>query len=256
MDPQSGLVELARSLGVPERGLAILAEGNVSCRDGDAFWVKASGRRLADLDGSGLTRCGREALARAAGSSEELSDEAVADLLQGSVLEGPRPSVEAFFHAWLLGLPGVAWVGHVHPVHALALLCTEDGQTMCSQRLFPDEVVLCGPATCWVPYVDPGLPLAQAMAAAVRRFEAGRGALPRLVALQNHGIVALGSGPGEVEAALLMAEKAARVACLARAGRVPLTWLSAGQVARIAGRPDEHYRQAMLWPGASTEPLP
>lgn len=246
MQASGPLLELAHVLGDPAKGLAILAEGNVSAADGGAFWVKASGRSLAGLDQSGLTRCGREPLAQAVEGLAEMDDGAVADLLRSATLEGPRPSVEAFFHAWLLGLPGVDFVGHVHPPHALALLCTEDGQAFCGQRFFPDEVVLCGPATCWVPYVDPGLALAQAVAARVSRWAEEHGAPPRLVALQNHGILATGGSPNEVAGALLMAEKAAQVVCLARSGRAPLTPLSAGQVRRIAGREDEHYRQARL----------
>jgi rhamnose utilization protein RhaD (predicted bifunctional aldolase and dehydrogenase) len=250
MRPPVELLSLAHSLGDPARGLAIVAEGNVSCREGSGFWVKASGRALHGLAESGVAHCRRDGLAQAVEGGIVLSDaEAAERLVQAADPGHPKPSVEAFFHAWLLGLEGVSWVGHVHPVHCLALLCTEDGQTHCAQRYFPDEVVLCGPATCWLPYVDPGLPLAQAIAGRVARWVAETGRPPRLVALQNHGVIALGATPSEVEAAILMAEKAASVVCLARMGRAALTPLSPGQVRRIDAREDEHYRQRMLRDG-------
>src|SRR4028118_1292523 len=45
------LVGLSRALGLPERDLAVLGEGNTSARlDDESFLVKASGTSLADAD--------------------------------------------------------------------------------------------------------------------------------------------------------------------------------------------------------------
>ena len=71
----------------------------------------------------------------------------------------------------------------------------------------------------------------------------GRG--PRVILLANHGLIALGATPQAVLAATLMADKAARIFTGAASVGAP-RFLSATQVARIAGRPDEHYRQKAL----------
>src|SRR5688500_18292960 len=49
-DPLALLLELSRDLGQAQRQLAILAEGNTSCRlDSDTFLIKSSGASLSTL---------------------------------------------------------------------------------------------------------------------------------------------------------------------------------------------------------------
>jgi ribulose-5-phosphate 4-epimerase/fuculose-1-phosphate aldolase len=64
--------------------------------------------------------------------------------------------------------------------------------------------------------------------------------------LENHGLIALGPSPEAVLAGTLMAVKSAEIFLgAASLGALP-RFLTAAQVARIAGRPDEHYRQKAL----------
>jgi ribulose-5-phosphate 4-epimerase/fuculose-1-phosphate aldolase len=68
---------------------------------------------------------------------------------------------------------------------------------------------------------------------------------PRVILIQNHGIITLGGTWQSVLAAMLMAEKAAKVFVGAAQLGGPI-FLSEETVARIAGRPDEAYRQRAL----------
>ena len=68
---------------------------------------------------------------------------------------------------------------------------------------------------------------------------------PKVILLQNHGIIAVGASPKAVLGSLLMAEKAAEIFVGAAALGGPV-FLTAAQCERIAGRPDEHYRQKVL----------
>ena len=114
-------------------------------------------------------------------------------------------------------------------------------------RLFPDEIVCCGPATCWVEYVAPGLPLARAIRERVRAFAKEHGDLPKILWLQNHGLIALGKTANEAESATMMAVKAARIWQAALALQKEPTTLTADQVRQIYTWPDEHFRQKLLW---------
>ncbi|MBS1713892.1 MAG: class II aldolase [Armatimonadetes bacterium] len=237
------LVDLTRRLGRPERDLAVLAEGNTSCQDEGGFWVKASGFGLDGIGPEGFVHCGRSQLIDA--FDRPHSDEQVKNVLLASQTRpGPKPSVEAFMHAWLLGLHGVEFVAHVHPTAALAVLCTESASSYAALRFFPDEVVCCGARTAWVPYVDPGLKLAEAVRDSVTAFIDGQGDVPKVVWLQNHGVIALGGSTSEVESALVMNDKVCRIIAMSRERLVPL---EPEQVERIRSRPDEHYRQELLW---------
>jgi rhamnose utilization protein RhaD (predicted bifunctional aldolase and dehydrogenase) len=159
--------------------------------------------------------------------------------------EAPKPSVEAIFHAYLLSLPGVEWVGHTHPVAVNGILCSARAAEFAAHRMCPDEVVCCGEASAFVPYTDPGLRLAGAIREAVEPFLRERGGPPRVVLLANHGVIALGATANAVLAAMLMTVKAAGIWRAAAALGGPV-YLSEADVRRIAGRTDEHYRRRAL----------
>lgn len=243
MTPLADLVALARSLGEAEHDLVILAEGNCSARGADTFWVKASGARMEIAAEEDFVELDFEPIL-AALDEPPLDARALLDAARRDRAAAPA-STEAFMHAWLLTLPGVRFVAHTHPPNLLAILCTDFGRQIAGQRLFPDEVVFCGPASCWVPYVMPGLPLAQAIRDSVEAYRERVDAVPTTLWLQNHGLIALGTTPAEVIGASRMAEKAARVWRMAhRLGEVrPLT---KREVDQIRDWPDEHFRRARI----------
>ncbi len=243
------LVALSRFLGDPVHDAAMLAEGNASIKeDQESFWVKASGFSMRDIDSNGFVRVKFEVILSAM-SSSEFGDDQVRDVLKASRADDTplMPSVETFMHAYLLSLPGVSIVGHTHPTPLLSLLCLDNAKTVASQRLFPDEIVCCGPAAAFVPYVDPGFALANAVKAAVEKYVEEQGSVPKTIWMQNHGLIAIGKSAREIESATLMSVKAARVWLGALSSGISLHTLTPEQVARIHTRPDEHYRQKLLW---------
>ncbi len=246
-DPLAELVELSHELGREDRQLAILGEGNTSVKLGDdAFAVKASGCNLATLTGDDITRCDTTAVL-ALLDKKNLTDQELNTALLNARLEGQgkKPSIEAVFHAWLLTLTDVAFVGHTHCMTANQILCSPRARDFAERRLFPDEIVYCGASSVFIPYADPGLVLAREIRDRTNAFMQQQGHTPKLIVLQNHGIIALGNSPSVVLAATLMAAKAAQIFVGAAALGGP-NFLSPQHVDRIAGRPDEAYRQRQL----------
>ncbi len=253
------LVRLSREIGREDRQLAILAEGNTSARlASDRFAVKASGASLANLNADDVTVCDFERTL-ALLERKNMSDEELETLLMEARADGSgkKPSVEAVFHAWLLKLKEVEYVGHCHSLSANQVLCSPRARDFAERRLFPDEVVCCGRASVFVPYSDPGLPLAREIGERTRAFMEKEGYVPRLILLQNHGLIALGATAEAVLACLLMADKAAAVFMGAAAMGGP-NFMTAQHVDRIASRPDEAYRQRELnlAPGTTRPPKP
>jgi rhamnose utilization protein RhaD (predicted bifunctional aldolase and dehydrogenase) len=225
------LLELSHQLGDKSRELAILGEGNTSTKiSDDTFAVKASGSSLQSLDTTGIARCRISEVLSLFERENITDDEIEVALLESRVFETDRkPSTEALFHAYLLTLPDVNFVGHTHPI-------------ACK---FPDEIVCCGPVSALVPYVNPGVPLARAIRAEVERFTDQYGKSPRLILLRNHGVIALGKTANAVLATTLMAEKAAKI-FLGAASLGGPEFLTEEQVEYIAGWTAEHYRQKVL----------
>lgn len=251
------LIEMSRTLGNPSERFAMLAEGNTSSHaDEGSFWVKASGHSLCDIEPMGFARVAYQPLLDA--FDRPVPDDAqVRAVLMEATLEsknGALPSVEAFMHAWLLKLPGVAVIGHTHPEPLLSILCTLDAREFAVKRIFPDEIVCCGPAACYVDYTDPGLPLAIKLRERVNVYMEKFGEPPKTIWLQNHGLIALGATAREVISATFMQAKAARILLGALQAGKDLRFLSQIEIERIHTRPDERYRQKLLW-GKSECPL-
>jgi rhamnose utilization protein RhaD (predicted bifunctional aldolase and dehydrogenase) len=241
------LLQLAHELGREDRRLAILGEGNVSAKIDDAhFAVKASGCSLATLTERDVTVCDAAKVLAIFNERGPLPDEIIEERLLAARSDATarKPSLETMFHAWLLSLPGVEFVAHCHSQAANQVLCSPRGRDFAERRMFPDEIVYCGPTSVFVPYVDPGLPLAREIAERTASFQETSGRVPRLILLQNHGIVALGATMEATLACVLMCDKAAAIFAGAAALGGP-NFLSAQQVERIATRRDETYRQNM-----------
>jgi len=241
------LLELSHDLGAEHRDLAILGEGNTSAKiSADTFIVKASGSSLGTLGKNDVVEC-RFAPLLAMLERDDLTDQQIEDELFASRvdLSAKKPSVEALFHAYLLSLPGIGFVGHTHSISVNQVLCTTRARDFAVKRLFPDEIVCCGVESVFVPYTDPGLKLSQSIRAETQSFIKRHGAPPRVILLENHGIITLGASPQAVKAAMFMAKKAAEIFVGAAVLGGP-QFLSEADVHRIAGRIDEHYRQRAL----------
>jgi rhamnose utilization protein RhaD (predicted bifunctional aldolase and dehydrogenase) len=241
------MLDLSHQLGREDRKLAILGEGNTSARlSAGTFVVKASGSNLFSLRKKDTATCRFDRLLPLL-NRRTMTDASIDEALFESRADASsrKPSVEAMFHAWLLTLPGVNFVGHTHPVSVNKILCTKHAKAFATKRGCPDEIVCCGAEFVLVPYIDPGLKLAQGIRKAVKSYIARLARAPRIILLENHGLIALGATPEAVLAATLMADKAAEIF----AGAVTLgspRFLSSAVAVRIAGRPDEHYRQQAL----------
>ena len=246
-DRLSQLLSLSHDLGRPERELAILGEGNTSCRlDEETFLIKSSGSTLGTLSAEGVTRC-RFAPILDLLDRERIRDEETTQALLDCRADpnARKPSTEAAFHAWLLTLPNIDFVAHTHPVSVNGILCSPRAQVFVKMRMFPDEIVCCGPASVLVPYVDPGVPLARRIRREVSAFQEKHGCLPRTILLENHGLIALGKTAAAAMATTLMCDKAAKIFSAASALGGP-QFLPSDEVRRIDEREDEAYRQRAL----------
>ncbi len=247
MNAAQELVHLSRELGREDRQLAILGEGNTSADLGDgSFLVKASGTSLGTLTEEGLSRVSHakvdELLNRKNVTEQEIEDGLVACLADPG---HKKPSVETFLHSLCLREPGVKWTGHTHTTSVLSILASTQGAKPFSRHVCPDAIVVCGRHLLALPYVNPGLDLALAVREGLARFRAEHGKAPKVILMENHGPVALGSSSKEVLNIMLMLDKWARVLLGSFAAGGP-NFLPEEHVARIDERLDEAYRRKMI----------
>ena len=191
------LIEVARRFGRdPEftRG----GGGNASAKVDGVLYIKPSGVALATLAAEDLVPLDMEpllALLHSGDAAGDAAGDAGGDPVMRTAMAarladagGRRPSVELLFHAFL----PERFVLHTHPVDINAVTCSRDGAALAG-RLFGDRAL-------WVPYTDPGLPLARAVVEARRAHveRTGRPA-PAIAVMQNHGIIVGGDSAAEID---------------------------------------------------------
>jgi rhamnose utilization protein RhaD (predicted bifunctional aldolase and dehydrogenase) len=257
-DTLAQLVAMSRKLGDPTNDYVILGEGNTSaiCNDiqkddstpGEiTFWVKASGTQLHAINETGFVQVYFEPILTMV-DGPDLNDAEIKQRLTEAKVDPKmkgHPSVETAMHAVCLQLPGVNFVGHTHPTAINMLTCSVAFEAAVSGRLFPDEIVVCGPAPVTIPYVDPGLPLAREIRRRVKAYMDMYGEAPKTILMQNHGLIVLATTAQQVENITAMAVKTAGILVGTYALGGP-HFMSPEAVSRIHTRPDEHYRQRII----------
>jgi ribulose-5-phosphate 4-epimerase/fuculose-1-phosphate aldolase len=167
------------------------AEGNISKKHNDLFFIKASGVSCNNLIKENIIKCN----------------------LQGKQLNNfnKKPSMEIGFHAWLLSLPSVKYIAHTHPTNTLKILCTNYLSEFSQKRLFPDQIIYNGPTSCIVPYANPGNDLTKLIKTNVSDYITLTNQIPKLILLQNHGIICIGTSYQQCVIATEICEKAAEI---------------------------------------------
>jgi rhamnose utilization protein RhaD (predicted bifunctional aldolase and dehydrogenase) len=246
----SELVDLSHQLGLEDRQLTILGEGNTSAIESEAaFWVKGSGSHLGTIHPDQFSYCSLPAVLDMV-NSPNMSEEDVDKKLRASLIEPqrPKPSIETLLHALCLTLGGAKYVGHTHAEACNQLLCSKLGAEPFMRHIFPDAVVVCGRVPMVVPYTEPGVPLAMAVRDGLVDYKKKHATNPKLILMVNHGIIGLGQTAREVLNINMMAAKWARVLI----GAIQLggaVYLSDTSVAALDNRLDEKFRRQMLGKG-------
>ena len=213
MNRLTQLVQMSRALGDPQLDYVILSEGNTSAKvSNQTFWIKASGSRMADAESRAFLQVDTaEVLDLVNGPT--LSESEMRSHLAGAKVDSDvpgSPSIETGMHAVCLTCGGAQFVGHTHPTAINGILCAEDGAAAFARPIFPAESLVCGNPV-FVPYGGPGQALARAVRDSLESALHERGEPPRVLLLQNHGLVVLGDTPQEVLDITEMMVKAAQI---------------------------------------------
>ena len=176
------------------------AGGNVSWKDDGVLWVKASGMHMADALKRPVFVPVDLATAR-----EQARPPVLATAGEGVAL---RPSIETMLHA----LMPQRVVAHLHAVEGIAHLVRVDDAAVLASLL--GEL-----PHAWVPYRQPGPPLAQAVSDALRSHPGVDTLL-----LANHGVVVGGDDVDDVQRKLdRLVDRLRQAPRAPIAGRVPAT---------------------------------
>lgn len=166
--------------------------GNTSVKIGSVLHVKASGARLGSIEAKDFVALDRAKVAALLELDGKMEEHALERIVAARLLEarldpqGGKPSVESVLH----NLVEAKFVVHTHATLVNGFSCCADGQNLIA-RLFDGNVL-------WIPYVNPGLRLALAIARRLVDFRARKGRDPLALIFENHGLFVAADSPREV----------------------------------------------------------
>ena len=202
-------------------------EGNVSCKndDGLSFLIKASGTELKSLSYSELIKC---------------------DIDGKKLHDNRNPSIEVSFHALIYKLnPDIRFIAHTHPTNTVSILCSDYMDHFANARLFPDQVVFNGSKSCVIPYTMPGIKLCAQIGYSLNNFINMYKVFPKLILLENHGIICAGQSIAECLIATEICEKSAEIFLKSKTlGK--LNTLRISDINEIENDQNEKYRKSLL----------
>ncbi len=187
--------KLSRFYG-SDPAIVLAGGGNTSCKVGERLFVKASGTSLATMTPEGFVAMDRPRLEALAGSTLDGDPDTREAQFQAAIAaarcdpqKGQRPSVEVLLHHLLPG----TFVVHSHATIANALTCHQGGQRL-AEEIFGNSIL-------WLPYVDPGFTLAQALKQALAEHRQRNGqAAVHAILMANHGLIVTGDSPAAIRA--------------------------------------------------------
>lgn len=181
------LIKLAHEIS----SFCVGMEGNISVKEKNTIYIKASGSKLKDLSIKDIVQY-------------DLSGNQLSNFEK-------KGSMELTFHLFLQNFQEINFVAHTHPINTVAILCSNKAEQFATQRLFPDQIVFNDIESCLIEYAKPGIELTNKIIAGVDSYKEKFKKLPRLILLKNHGIIACGKTENECIIISEICEKAAKI---------------------------------------------
>lgn len=202
------------------------AEGNISMKTKNSFLIKASGLSFKDVTKENLVECDLDGTPKA---NQKF-----------------KPSIETSFHSYLFTEFDVNYIAHTHPANLLKILCTDLIKEFATKRLFPDQVVYNGETSCIVPYATPGNELKKTIENCLKKFLDKNHFFPKVILLQNHGLICPGRTANECVINTEICEKSANIYLNCIQLNKKINFLTNKQVKSLINDKHEKYRQKLL----------
>jgi L-fuculose-phosphate aldolase len=183
----SDLIKLSNSVSKYVVG----AEGNVSKKNSNTITIKASGCKLSDIKNNDFVEY-------------DLNGNQLTNMNR-------KGSMELSFHIYLLKNYNISYVCHTHPINTLKIISSNKSSDFANKRFFPDQVVFNGEKSCLVPYASPGESLTQSIIKHLEIFINEEKFFPKLILLENHGIITCGNSVEECLVITEICEKSAEI---------------------------------------------
>lgn len=162
--------------------------GNVSVKNQNILWIKASGTTLSSITSETFLAMDREILSnifRIDPPADPQAREAIVKqyMAQAVLPRTPgRASVEAPLHNTI----DACFVVHTHPAIVNGMTCSRQAEDAC-RELFPEAL--------WLDYIDPGYTLCMKVRQKILQYKTEYKREPAIIFLKNHGVFVAADDP-------------------------------------------------------------
>ena len=200
-------------------------EGNISKKTNFGISIKASGSKLKTLK----------------------SDDIIDFDFNGKQLNNfnKKGSMELGFHLYLLSEKNINFICHTHPTNTLKILSSNLSKLFANNRIFPDQVIFNGKKSCLVPYATPGDDLTKLIKKYVSEFIINENCFPKLILLENHGIISCGKTIDECIIITEICEKSAEI-FIDTINLGGINFLNEFEVEKLINNKEEKYRKSLI----------
>lgn len=192
------ILALGQNLGKHPGQLALAEEGALAARVTDTRMVLSRrGASLADLQPCDLVHLDFQRM-------EELisQDPVLLEDIAGAQLHaehGAVPHEDAPLFVYLLGLDEKLKAAvHIHPVTVDQITASPRARQFADRRTVHNEVIALGGASLLVNYAEPGFSLMREVQKKMILWRDRNKSVPRIILVQNHGVVVLGEDAAAV----------------------------------------------------------
>jgi len=204
------LLELAHWAGNHPARLVLGTEGAVAATlpGGTNFAVSSARVNLARLETGNVVEFNL-AKAQALIAQDDAAPEKLTEAQTNPT--APTPSADALAFADLFAFDGIHFALHTQPIPINQIICSPRARQFSDRRNLPHEILACGQASVLVPFMPPGLLLAKEIRRKIALWRDRYKTIPKLILIQNHGMIAMGETIEEVKTISEMAVKYAEI---------------------------------------------
>jgi ribulose-5-phosphate 4-epimerase/fuculose-1-phosphate aldolase len=204
------ILTLGQTLGRHPGRLVLAGEGALATRVTDnRVAVTRRGANLAELESADLVHLDLQRMNEVIAHDPVLPEDLASAQLHAE--PGIEPHEDSTLFACLLGLDSALRFGaHVHPVAVDAIIASPRARQFADRRTVHNEVLVLGSGSLLINYAEPGLNLTREVQKKMILWRDRYKSVPRIILVQNHGVIVLGETAGAlvrgIEALLKYAE--------------------------------------------------
>jgi len=176
-----------------------LLEISISALDKNSFFINSADSNTRQISKQDIGEYRLEPIL-AITQSDYLSKSQIEQIISDAAIANPAQKIpwEALIHAISLKLADAKYVMHSHSKTVNKIICSKIGSQAFQGHVFEESVIVCGKNPARIQFAESGYALAMAIYKELSSFQKIHFHLPKILLLENHGVLIMAQNPQEL----------------------------------------------------------